>query len=198
MLSLATLCVAVITALTLGVGTANAGLLGCGYKTYTQPFQAWGDRAHYVPVAGGSFESAAAGWTLAGGARVVAGNEPFALGAAGDANSLLLPPGSSAITPGVCLQILTPSLRFVGYSSDGSGVRVTMYTRTVLGLLQVATPATMNLSTDWNPSEIQYFLLQNVLGLLNLDRSNIYFKFTPTGGATVQLDDVFLDPSFME
>jgi hypothetical protein len=56
----------------------------------------------------------------------------------------------------------------------------------------------MNLSTDWNPSEIQYFLLQNVLGLLNLDRSNIYFKFTPTGGATVQLDDVFLDPSFME
>jgi hypothetical protein len=187
--------VSVLAALTVGVGSADAGLFGCRYDDASQAFAQWGDRANYVPVDGGSFEGRSS-WSLSGGAQVVSGNEPFQLGSPSDSHSLLLPPGSSALTPGVCLTLLTPTLRFVGSSSDGSGVRVTMYTRTLLGLVQLPSQGTMALGTDWDASSTQKFLIQNVLGLLNLGRSNIYFRFTPVGGATVQMDDVYLDPFF--
>lgn len=187
--------ICVLAALTLGTGTAQAGLLGCKYAAASQPFVQWGDAASYVPVPGGSFESAA-GWTLSGGAKIVSGNEPFYLGSSSDSHSLVLPPGSSALTPAVCLQLLTPSIRFVGSASDGSGVAVTLYTKTLLGLAQLPTGASMDLGTSWDASAVQPFLLQNVLGLLNLSTANIYFRFTPVGGATVQMDDLYLDPLF--
>jgi hypothetical protein len=187
--------VAVAAALSIGAGRADAGLLGCNYPTSSKTFSQWGDGSNYVPVTGGSFESSA-GWTLSGGAKVVSGNEPFYLGSQSDSRSLLLPPGSSAMTPAVCLTILTPTLRFVGSASDGSGVRVTMYTKTLLGLVQLPSVATVDLGSQWDASQTQGFLIQNVLGLLNLGRANIYFRFTPMGTTTVQMDDVYLDPFF--
>jgi hypothetical protein len=196
-IALATLGVSVLAAFALGVGTAHAGLLGCNYGSETQAFSAWGDASQYVLVPGGSFEGrGTGGWSLSGGAKIVSGNEPFHLNGAGDSHSLLLPPGSSALTPGVCLFVLTPTLRFVGSASDGSGVHVTMYTRTLLGLVQLPSSADIGLDSSWGPSETQGFLLQNLLGLVNLGQSNIYFRFTPIGGATVQMDDVYLDPFF--
>ena len=194
-LGVLTLLVAVATALSIGAGRADAGLFGCNLSGAKQVFAPWGDNAYYVPVAGGSFESSA-GWKLSGGAAIVSGNEPFHLGSASDSRSLLLPPGSSALTPGVCLGILTPTLRFVGSASDASGVRITMYTKTLLGLVQLPSSGFVSLGGSWNASETQEFLIQNVLGLLNLGQSNIYFRFTPVGGATVQMDDVYLDPFF--
>lgn len=196
-IALATLGVSLLAALALGVGNAQAGLFGCNYGSESQAFSAWGDGSSYVLVPGGSFEGwGTGGWSLSGGAKIVSGNEPFGLNGAGDSHSLLLPPGSSALTPGVCLFVLTPTMRFVGSASDGSGVHVTMYTRTLLGLVQLPSSADIPLSASWDASQTQEFLLQNLLGLLNLGQSNIYFRFTPIGGATVQMDDVFLDPYF--
>lgn len=190
-----TLVVVVAAALSIGAGRADAGLTGCNFSNATHAFAPWGDNASYVPVPGGSFESSA-GWKLSGGAAIVAGNNPFYLGSASDSHSLLLPPGSSAMTPGVCLGILTPTLRFVGSASDGSGVHVTMYTRTLLGLVQLPSSNDIDLASNWDASQTQTFLIQNVLGLLNLNSANIFFRFTPVGGATVRMDDVLLDPFF--
>src|SRR5581483_7321191 len=172
LVSLAVLGAAALAALTLGVGKANAGLLGCSYPSSSQAFAQWGDRSNYVPVPGGSFETGAAGWTLTGGAKVVGGNEPFYLGGSTDSHSLLLPPGSSALTPGVCLTLLTPTLRFVGSSTDGSAVHVTMYTKTLLGLVRLPTYTDLDLGTTWNASETAQFYLQNLLGLVNLGSQN--------------------------
>jgi hypothetical protein len=194
-ISLAALAAAALAALTLGAGNANAGLLGCNYAPASQAFAGWGDNAWYVPVNGGSFE-ANGGWSLSGGAKIVDGNEPFHLAGSGDSRSLLLPPGSSALSPGVCLTILTPTLRFVGTGTNGGAVRLQMYTRTLLGLVQLPSSSDLVLSSNWDASQTQRFLIQNVLGLLNLGQSNIFFRFTPVGGATVQLDDVYLDPFF--
>ncbi|HET8607877.1 MAG TPA: hypothetical protein VFL66_12725 [Gaiellaceae bacterium] len=185
--------ISVLAALGLGAGSAHAGLLGCRYPAASQPFAQWGDDASYVPVPGGSFEYSA-GWKLSGGAQIVNGNEPFYLGSSGDSHSLLLPPGSSALSPAVCLQILTPTIRAVGSSSNGTGVAITLYTRTLLGLAVLPTAGWMGLGTSWDASTVEPFLLQNVLGLLNLNSANIYFRFTPVGDETVQLDDVYLDP----
>ena len=66
----------------LAFGTARSqagligGLLGCSGVTYTQPFAQWGDRNSYFLATGGSFEGSNS-WGLAGGAQVVAENEPL-------------------------------------------------------------------------------------------------------------------------
>jgi hypothetical protein len=194
-LGVLTFVVALATALSIGTGRADAGLFGCDHTGAKQAFAQWGDNASYVLVPGGSFESQA-GWKLSGGAAIVNGNEPFSLGSPSDSHSLVLPPGSSALTPGVCLGILTPTLRFVGSASDASGVHVTMYTKTLLGLVQLPSSNDIDLAGTWDASETQTFLIQNVLGLLNLNSSNIFFRFTPIGRATVRMDDVYLDPFF--
>lgn len=188
--------VGVLSALVLGVGKAQAGLLGCRYGEDATTFSAWGDYHDYVPVPGGNFESSA-GWKLSGGAQIVSGNEPFYLRSSADSHSLLLPPGSSAMSPAVCLQVLTPTIRFVGQASNASSVKVTLYTRTLLGLVQIPTYGSMKVASSWDASDVEQFLLQNVLGTLNLGGVNVYFKFTPVDGSTVQMDDLELDPFFM-
>src|SRR4051794_34493597 len=69
--------------------------------TLTQPFSEWADNALYTPLPGGNFESGAAGWTLGGGASVVAGNEPFNIGGKGR-SSLVLPEHGSAVSAPIC------------------------------------------------------------------------------------------------
>ena len=68
---------------------------------------------------GGSFEDdSSAGWSLEGGAGVAAGNEPFNLRGLQDNNSLVLPAGSSATSPTMCVDLHWPTLRFVANQAD--------------------------------------------------------------------------------
>jgi hypothetical protein len=185
--------VAMLAASSFGAARARAGLLGCGNQTFTQPFAAWGDWSKYAIAPGGTFEGTT-GWSLAGGAKVVSGNEPFFLHAGTDSRSLLLPPGSSATAPAVCLQTLSPAVRLVGSSSDGSAVRFATYTRTLFGLVPLGITGTIDLRPSWDASEKQSVLLQNVLSLTTLGTQNVIFRFSPAGTATVQIDDFFVDP----
>src|SRR3712207_6415083 len=73
--------------------SASAGILtasatSCTNTPLTQPFRPWGDYAKYFMPPGGSFEGSTAGWTLSGGARVVAGNEPWKVRNGADARSM--------------------------------------------------------------------------------------------------------------
>jgi hypothetical protein len=178
-------------------GGGQAGLITCPGLTYTQPFAQWGDRNSYFLAAGGSFEGTNS-WTLAGGARVVSGNEPFFLHARSDTHSLVLPHGSSATTPAMCLAALSPHMRLVGKVSGGTGVHVDVYATGVLGLVRLPVGANIPLSSSWQPSGDVGLLLQNVLALSNVGKTTLYFRFTPLGSATVQLDDVYVDPIFHE
>ncbi len=74
-----------------------------------QPFLAWHDSADYVLVDGGDFETAAAGWTLDGGAATVAGGNT--LRAESTATALSLPSGSSATSPATCVTKGNPTAR---------------------------------------------------------------------------------------
>src|SRR4051794_2563573 len=78
------LSIATIAAALLAVPAANAGLLdpitrivlpSCGATS--QPFQQFGDRTSYYGFSNNGFESGATGWTLARGAHVGLGNEPW-------------------------------------------------------------------------------------------------------------------------
>jgi hypothetical protein len=193
----AVLTVAAAAALAFGSVRSQAGLLTCPGLTYVQPFAPWGDRNSYFLAPGGSFESANA-WSPAGGAQVVNENESFYLNSRSDSHSLLLPPGSSATSPAMCLAALSPHLRLVGKASDGSGVHVEVYARGLLGLVSLGVSGNIGLSSSWGPSSDAPLLLQNVLALSNLGKTNVVFRFSPIGSATVQLDDVYVDPIFHE
>jgi hypothetical protein len=95
--------------------SANAGLLSCGATS--RVFAPLGDNSNYFGVTNSGFESGGAGWSLSGGARVAPGNEPYNLTGNG-ASSLLLPPGSTALSDKTCVNLLTPYMRFVAADRD--------------------------------------------------------------------------------
>ena len=105
-------------------GPASAGILtapakDCGDESLSQPFAQFGDKSQYKLVQGGSFESSLADWTLMGGAKVVSGNEPWKVGGSGHGKSLVLPAGSSVITPPACVGLEEPTLRFFAKKNSG-------------------------------------------------------------------------------
>ena len=98
----------------------------------------------------------------------------------------------------MCLAALSPHMRVMGLASDGSAVHVDVYASGVLGLVRLPVAANIDLSSAWGPSGDVSLLLQNVLALTNLGKTSVVFRFSPIGSATVQLDDVYVDPIFHE
>jgi hypothetical protein len=193
MLVLSVLIVLVGSALAVSSTNAHAALgLGnpCG-STLTQPFAPWGDGANYTLVPGGSFESGS--WSLTGGAKVVAGNEPFFVGSSRDTHSLLLPAGSTATSPAMCVGALNPTLRLFGKSASSSTpLSVTVLTKNLLGTLTVlGVGVVYQGQTTWRPTPIGLFL-QSLPALLT-NTTTVSFRFAPVGGSWT-IDDAYVDP----
>jgi hypothetical protein len=176
---------------------AHAGILttsatDCDDSALTQPFAPWGDGAHYKLV--GSFEDGVDGWKLAGGARVVSGNETRYVHDADDSQSLLLPAGSAATTPPVCVGLDEPTLRFFTRKNSGllSTMAVTVSVQTSLGVW-VTLPIGVDLGGAWHPS-LRMLVVANLLPLLPPDRTAVKFTFAPLLGGSWQVDDVYVDP----
>jgi hypothetical protein len=141
-------------------------LIGGGCGPTTNAFAQWGDSRSYDFASG--FESNGAGWTLAGGAKVVAGNEPFYLHSDSDNSSLLLPSGATATSPALCFGLLDPGLRFLAVAPSGSGtLHVQLVARGLLGVLSVIDGVPAGTKT-----------IQVVL----------------TSSDDVQVDDLYIDP----
>ncbi len=178
----------------------DGSLLGCGYAP-VHPFLQWLDPLPYTLLPGGDFESGAAGWTLTGGARVADGNEPFFVTKRTDSRSLLLPPGSSATSPPMCMGLLLPVVRYV---STGGNLLSYMRVEAVykdprgrersIDLLPPGLP-----SKSWAPS-LPALQLMGLLNVLTLDglTSDIALRFTPKGtvfgSGTWRVDDIYVDP----
>lgn len=161
----------------------------------TQPFLPWGDTAAYALMPGGSFEHGTPEWTLKGGARVVNGNEPYYVNAAGDSRSLYVPQGGSATTPAMCFAFGDWHLRLFARSlgTTQTTVRVTVFVRSLLGVVSTLDGGTISPSAAWEPSPRVSVLLSNVGGLISTDA--ISFRFAvPHGSLAAQLDDAYLDP----
>src|SRR3954465_4057762 len=86
-----------------GASAALIDTSDCDGAALSQPFAQWGDSNFYKLVPGGDFEGSQAGWTLAGGAKKVAGSESYrATGEAG-IYSVSIPAGGSVTTPATCV-----------------------------------------------------------------------------------------------
>lgn len=177
----------------------DGSLLGCGY-TASHPFMRFLDPLPYTLLPDGGFEAGAAGWKLSGNARVAAGNEPWDASGPGS-RSLVLPSGSSATSPPMCMGLVLPVVRF--FSSGGallSYMQVDALYKDAAGrqrsvvLLPVGVP-----SGSWMPN-LPMLQVGGALNALTLNglTTDIQLRFTPRGGlfgsGTWRIDDVYVDP----
>jgi hypothetical protein len=181
-----------LLALAVFAGSAQA----CSYPGAEKVFSAWEDQRDYVLVPDGGFESGGSGWKLNRGAAVVDGNESYYLNDVGDSKSLSLPPGSSAVSPPVCMAIDTPSFRLVARNGGdpSSELRVEAVYK-LLGLVRTKTAATLRGGSTWAPTQSisTVLTLSTIVG--TLIPSAIEIRFTPLGSSGQwQVDDVYVDP----
>ena len=200
MLGIGTLAAAV-AAMAGAAAPAHAALgISCPYPTST-PFKAFGDGTSYALAPGGDFESGAAGWTLTGGARVVTGNESFNVGGPGQTHSLLLPAGSSALSPPMCVSLFSGGMR--SFTSNTGRANSKLRVQVIYGggagallgwlgaTLGVSDVGTWTSTGAWQPSSN----LAMLGGMAPLLTSNVRFRFTPLDSTgNWRIDDVYLDP----
>ncbi len=190
-------CLTLMTARSGSAGLLDGVLAPCA-DPVSHPFQPWSDNAGYALAPNGGFESGGSGWTLAGGAAVVPGNEPFHVGGANDAMSLSLPSGASAVSAQACVGTLSPTLRFFARNTGtaSSTLRVDVVYTDALGLRWTVPIGTASASGIWEPTP-SYLVLANItaLPLLTNGSAHVSFRFTAQGtGGSWQIDDVYLDP----
>jgi hypothetical protein len=192
---------AVLVATAFSVPAANAGLIGnlLGGNCPTggsQVFAPWLDYATYNLASNGGLENGSTGWSLSGGASVVAGNEPFLRTGS---HSLSLPSGSTATSPVVCLGSQQLFVRMFGSDVSGTDsglrVRVVWYglLNTVLGISDFATFAPGH---SWAPTgkvNSSGGLVVPLLPILGSTSARI--QISPIGsGSRWQIDDLYIDP----
>jgi hypothetical protein len=120
-----------LAAMVTGLGlfaSVSAAQAACSYPDAEQVFAAWQDEGYYQLAPDGGLEEGGTGWTLAGGAELVAGNEDHHLNSPEDATSLSIPYGGSATSPRVCVDANTPVFRLLALNagSESSKLRVTV------------------------------------------------------------------------
>jgi hypothetical protein len=178
-----------VVSATAATSSATAGL-ACSGQTYVQPFQPWLDPANYVSVQNGALESSS-GWTLANGAKLVTGNEPWKVNKSTDSRSLYLPSGSSATSPALCVTLLHPTLRF--FATNSGSATAVLRVDVLTDLLGVPTTVTIGVlaAGSWQPTVPLAFLTN----LTSAVSGSVRFRFTPVGaGSGFRIDDVYVDP----
>ncbi len=179
---------------------AQAGLLvasaqGCKTQTASQVFLRWLDPLRYELAPGGNAESAQ-GWTLSGGAKIVPGNEPWKVGNRADSSALQLPRGSRATTGTMCVGITHPTMRFFARRTSGwllDTLLVEVLFETSGGQVASLPVGVVLGGGSWQPT-LPFPVLASLLPLLPGSQTPIAFRFTPVGGGTWQIDDVYVDP----
>ena len=191
-LIIATLVALLAVGLAAPAASAGGSLLGlnndCG--STSTPFAQFGDDRYYTFGTNGGLENGSSGWSLSGG-TVVPGNETYFAHSSSDRSSLLLPAGSSALTPKLCMGTTSTVMRFFVKSDDGGSVRVEVVLRNlvgqVLGVLQISR---LSPGGSWEAGP-PILNLDSLVGLLGA--SSVQLKFTTLSGS-VQVDDVYVDP----
>lgn len=183
--------------------TASAALsqdLTCSAQTVSSPLARFGDTASYWLAPGGDFESGASGWGLSN-ASVVTGNETFKI-LPGTKSLRLggngLSSTAEATTPEFCVDPTHPTFRFLVKTSALTALLNTYVNfRSATGVqLSVAAKLNTYNAGAWTLAASQP--LATTIPSIFLGSgttASITFKLaTSTLGATVNIDDVLVDP----
>jgi hypothetical protein len=166
----------------------------CTNQLVSSPFARWKDAQQYTLAPGGTFETPGT-WTLADGAAIVGGNEPFFVHAAGERSSLLLTPGGSATSKPMCVSLQHPTIRmFV----RNLGVRFSFFRMQAIyqdssGTLRTVEFAKLAATPRWSPSPAIPYLVNVDVPVDAQGTTAVAFRFTGLTGVTM-VDDVYVDP----
>ncbi len=200
-----------IAALTAIVAAAPAAAqAACVQAPTTKAFAKVGDSADYSVSPGGSFEGTH-GWKLAGGAKVVSGNESLSI--APGAKSLSLPVGSTATSPEFCVDETNPYFRFMAKPTGSmAGYKAIVVYRNSTGTVAEQQFTSSQEITwgdgKWSASAINP--LATKIPLAAGTSATVQLKFVSTGNqvavgigfwgkfttsvGTTQIDSVMVDP----
>jgi hypothetical protein len=173
------------------LGNLTTSLIGGNCGATQAVFAPWGDTHQYYFTSNGGFESGSLGWTLAGGATVVTGNETASVHGAGDSHSLLIPSGGTATSPAICFGLLNPGVRFFATSNSGPAtIHVKVIATGLLGVLSVLDGGTATVGTSWAPTPVFATTFSQLD--VPVGTKTIQIQITSTGN--VQIDDIYIDP----
>jgi hypothetical protein len=188
--------VVAVAALTcIGVfASTGVALASCPSPPVSNPFSQWSDSNDYFLVPGGSFEDTAdqVGWSLTN-ASLTAGNEPFNVNSADDAQSLTINAGGTAISPYFCVDDSMSSLRFFAQQvAAGSDLRVRALVQTPNGVSVVPVADLADGSMpSWAPTDA----LGNGATLPSGSSLMVALRFrVPASSGSWQIDDIYVDP----
>jgi hypothetical protein len=167
--------------------TAPAGTCGTGSPVFAR----WNDNSSYQLAPNGDVEAGSLGWTLSGGAAVVAGGDPFALGGRASTKALALPAGSSATTASSCIATGMPMFRLLARNLGSATAKLRVEVVYGSGAYKVSrVAADITAGTAWAPTK----QLSLALGLIG-DATSAQFRFTPLDATgRWQIDSVYIDP----
>jgi hypothetical protein len=196
----ATALAAALGALALTGAPAQAAGIANPYDCAPQPtlaqnFSSWGDTNLYTPVPNAGVENGATGWTLFGGAAVVAGNEPWKIGGASHRYALNLPANSSAITAPLCIDETYPHFRLFARNTGAlaGALKIEVLYYDAKGTILSAKPVDYKTTTTaWQPTGmvgINLFTTKTTVAA-----APVAFRFTTGKDAAFQIDDVYVDP----
>ncbi|MEA2299575.1 MAG: hypothetical protein QOE44_110 [Solirubrobacteraceae bacterium] len=170
-------------------------LSACDDSLLSQPFLPWADVNSYKLAPGGDFEGTLDGWTTTGAAGLATGSEPAGVTGSVGSSSLALGAGSSAESPGTCVNAAYPSFRFFSRTTTpGSVLAVSVVYKTLLG--QTAIPVgVVALGSTWTPT-VPMLTGSAIPGLLSGGTAAVGLRFTQVSGSS-QIDDVYVDPHGM-
>jgi hypothetical protein len=177
-------------------GVLVSSATNCDDQTFEQPFLPWADVANYVLAPDGTFEQDAGGWSLAGGASLVSGNESFHVHGSTESSSLSLPAGAKATSGSMCVGIEHPTLRVFARNSGAalSALKVEVLFEDATGTVRALTIGRLTGGTQWQPSIVMP-VVANLLPLLPGERTAVAFGFSAQNdGGSWQIDDTYVDP----
>ncbi len=154
----------------------------------SQVFEAAGDLNNYTMVQGGSFENGATGWSLTGAT--------VSTGGASGSHSLTITPNGYAVSPPICVDISTPTFRFVARRASGTWAQmnVNVLWTDALGVGHSTTAGSASGMTSWTASPVM--LLGAMLPLWQPGSTqSVRLQFLPAQyGGSWAIDDVYVDP----
>ncbi|HEV7804554.1 MAG TPA: hypothetical protein VGO80_01935 [Solirubrobacteraceae bacterium] len=186
---------AIATLAASAVPAMASGATACPAAATSNPFAPWGDNADYQLAPGGSVERGSAGWSLAGGAGVVEGNEPFMVTSRDDQRSMRLPASSSATTARMCVGLGHPTFRFFAKRSSGpasSTLTVEVVYNDASGRERTMGAGRIAGSNAWAPSSKLPTMVERIA--TRSATVKLSFRFKPQGRGTWAIDDVYVDP----
>lgn len=194
-LVLATALVAGVTAGATGLGAGSASAAGCGTRSTSKAFAAWGDNNDYFVVPNATFESGTGGWSFYAGngsPSVVADQAPWKINGASHSRALNLPAYSTAQAPNMCIASNEEWMRLFYKDPGVGGSQLLVKIEAWSSAGRMAQEYRINAGgAGWKVSpQIPMPNKRDANG-----DQNVTITITPVGtAATWRVDDVMVDP----